>query len=51
MHEAAEDAGPSPSSQVNLIHALCCTALLYALLFFLLFLRCARCAAGCARKT
>jgi len=31
----------STSSQVNLIHALCCTALLYAVLFFLLFLRCA----------
>ena len=41
----------STSSQVNLIHALCCTALLYAVLFFLLFLRCARCAAACARKT
>ncbi len=41
----------STSSQVNLIHALCCTAaLLYAVLFFLLYLRCAslrslRCAA------
>ncbi len=50
MHEAAEDAG-STSSQVNHIHALCCTAaLLYAVLFFLLYLRCAslrplRCAA------
>ena len=31
----------STSPQVNLIHALCCTALLYAVLFFLLFLRCA----------
>ena len=50
VHEAAEDAGLT-SSQVNLIHALCCTALLYAVLFFLLFLRCARCAAACARKT
>ena len=40
----------STSSQVNLIHALCCTALLYTVLLFLLFLRCAalrslRCAA------
>jgi len=47
----------STSSQVNLIYALCCTAaLLYAVLFFLLYLRFAalaalRCAAACARKT